>query len=72
MVRRYADRPVAPEALDRLLANATRGPSAGFSQGYAFLVLDTPDDVARFWAATGADARRPQHAGSTACAPPRS
>ena len=54
MVRRYADRPVAPEALDRLLANATRGPSAGFSQGYAFLVLDTPDDVARFWAATGA------------------
>jgi nitroreductase len=55
MVRRYADRPVAPEALDRLLANATRGPSAGFSQGFAFLVLDTPDDVARFWVATGAD-----------------
>lgn len=54
MVRRYADRPVAPEALDRLLANATRGPSAGFSQGFAFLVLDTPDDVARFWVATGA------------------
>jgi nitroreductase len=55
MVRRYADRPVAPEALDRLLANATRGPSAGFSQGHAFLVLDTPEDVARFWVATGAD-----------------
>ena len=77
MVRRYADRPVAPEALDRLLANATRGPSAGFSQGYAFLVLDTPEDVARFWAgATGGrgGARRPPKptAGSTACAPPRS
>jgi nitroreductase len=54
MVRRYADRPVAPEALGRLLDNATRGPSAGFSQGYAFLVLDTPADVARFWLATGA------------------
>ena len=54
MVRRYADRPVAPESLDRLLANATRGPSAGFSQGQAFLVLDTPADVARFWVATGA------------------
>ncbi|KRF34872.1 nitroreductase family protein [Nocardioides sp. Soil805] len=54
MVRRYADRPVAPEVLDRLLANAVRGPSAGFSQGFAFLVLDTPDDVARFWVATGA------------------
>ena len=72
MVRRYADRPVAPEALDRLLANATRGPSAGFSQGYAFLVLDTPDDVARFWVATGAGARHAPTAGSTACAPPRS
>jgi nitroreductase len=55
MVRRYADRPVAPETLDRLLDNATRGPSAGFSQGYAFLVLDSPEDVARFWLATGAD-----------------
>ena len=54
MVRRYADRPVAPESLDRLLANATRGPSAGFSQGQAFLVLDTPADVDRFWVATGA------------------
>ena len=54
MVRRYADRPVAPESLARLLANATRGPSAGFSQGQAFLVLDTPEDVARFWVATGA------------------
>ena len=54
MVRRYADRPVAPESLVRLLANATRGPSAGFSQGQAFLVLDTPEDVARFWVATGA------------------
>ena len=27
-------------------AHATRAPSAGFSQGWAFLVLDTPDDVA--------------------------
>ena len=81
MVRRYADRPVAPESLDRLLANATRGPSAGFSQGQAFLVLDTPADVARFWVATGAPppvveegARRPSRnptPGSTACAPPR-
>ena len=54
MVRRYADRPVAPQSLMRLLANATRGPSAGFSQGQAFLVLDTPEDVAHFWVATGA------------------
>lgn len=27
------------QAVERLLRNATRGPSAGFSQGQAFLVL---------------------------------
>lgn len=55
MVRRYADRPVDPAVVDRMLANAQRAPSAGFSQGWAFLVLDTPDDVARFWEATSPD-----------------
>ena len=53
MVRRYdPDRPVDPAVVDRLLDNAVRAPSAGFSQGWGFLVLDTPQDVARFWAAT--------------------
>ncbi|MGZ4426949.1 MAG: nitroreductase family protein [Nocardioidaceae bacterium] len=52
MVRRYADRPVDAEVLDRMLANALHAPSAGFSQGWAFLRLDTPEDVGRFWAAT--------------------
>jgi nitroreductase len=54
MVRRYADRPVDPAAVDRLLDNATRGPSAGFSQGTELLALTEPDDVALFWTATGA------------------
>ncbi|QBX55711.1 nitroreductase family protein [Nocardioides seonyuensis] len=52
MIRRYDDRPVAAEVVDRMLANAQRAPSAGFSQGWAFLVLDTAEDVARFWDAT--------------------
>ena len=55
MIRQYADRPVDSGSLDRLLSNATRGPSAGFSQGTELLVLDVPDDVALFWTATGAD-----------------
>ena len=46
MVREYADTPVDPAVVDRALANAVRAPSAGFSQGWAFLVLDRPDDVA--------------------------
>ena len=52
MVRRYADRPVDPEVVDRALQHATHAPSAGFSQGWGFLVLDEPDDVAAFWTAT--------------------
>jgi nitroreductase len=52
MVRNYADRPVDPAIIDRALENATHAPSAGFSQGWAFLRLDTPGDVQRFWAAS--------------------
>jgi len=53
MVRRYdPDRPVDPIVVDRMLDNAVHAPSAGFSQGWAFLVLDAPADVDRFWAAT--------------------
>ena len=56
MVRNYADTPVDPAVVDRALRNATHAPSAGFSQGWAFLVLDTPDDVRRWWrAATDPD-----------------
>lgn len=48
MVRRYAARPVDRAIVDRALANAIRAPSAGFSQGWGFLVLDTPADVDAF------------------------
>ena len=49
MVRTFSSKPVSPAALDRILANALRGPSAGFSQGQSFLVL-TGDDLPKFWA----------------------
>jgi nitroreductase len=53
MVRDYdPDRPVPPELRERLLEHAIRAPSAGFSQGWAFLVLETAEERARFWAAT--------------------
>ena len=55
MVRRYAPDPVDPAVIDRMLEHAQRAPNAGFSQGWAFLVLDDPDVVARFWESTGAD-----------------
>jgi nitroreductase len=50
MVRDYdPDRPVPPEVRERLLEHAIRAPSAGFSQGWAFLVLETPEERDRFW-----------------------
>jgi nitroreductase len=53
MVRDYdPDRPVPPDLRERLLEHAIRAPSAGFSQGWAFLVLETPEERERFWTAT--------------------
>jgi nitroreductase len=48
----YADRPVPTELVDQILANAQKAPSAGFSQGVAFVVLDTEADTGRFWSLT--------------------
>ena len=56
MVRDYdPDRPVPSEVRERLLEHATRAPSAGFSQGWAFLVLETAEERDRFWSATTGD-----------------
>jgi nitroreductase len=53
MVRDYdPDRPVPAEVRERLLEHAIRAPSAGFSQGWAFLVLESPEERERFWTAT--------------------
>jgi len=60
MVRRYGDEDVDPAIVDRMLAHAVQAPSAGFSQGWAFLVLDRPHDVDRFWrSANPAHGNRP-------------
>ena len=52
MVRNFEDRPVPAEALDRILDHARRAPSAGHTQGFAFLVLDGTEQVERFWDCT--------------------
>lgn len=63
MVRSYTDAPVDPAVVERALRHAVRAPNAGFTQGWGFLVLDTPADVRRFWVATSpggaADLERP-------------
>jgi nitroreductase len=53
MVRDYdPDRPVPPELRERLLEHALHAPSAGFSQGWAFLVLESPEERDLFWRST--------------------
>ncbi len=59
MCRNYTAESVDPAIVDQALDNATRAPSAGFTQGWAFLLLDTPADVARYWAATTDPASEP-------------
>ena len=36
----HRDRPVPPDVIDRIVRNGLRAPSAGFSQGWGFLMLD--------------------------------
>ncbi|WP_278235443.1 nitroreductase family protein [Isoptericola sp. AK164] len=52
MVRRFGPDPVDPAVVDRLVETAVRAPSAGFTQGWSFLVLTTAAERERFWAAT--------------------
>ncbi len=53
MVRDYdPSRPVPDAVVERLLEHAIRAPSAGFSQGWAFLVLASPEDRSLFWSVT--------------------
>lgn len=58
MVRNFEDRPVPAAALERILDHARRAPSAGHTQGFAFLVLEGPEQVGRFWDCTFPAERR--------------
>jgi nitroreductase len=50
MVRAFEPEPLDGAVVERILRNAHQAPSAGFSQGYAFLVLEG-QETARFWRA---------------------
>lgn len=59
MVRRYADTSVDDDLVHAVLAAGTRAPSAGFSQGWDFLVLTSQADRDLFWQKTTDAARAP-------------
>jgi nitroreductase len=52
MVRDFSDEPVSRELVEQLMVNATRIPSAGYSQGSAFVVLTDPGQRRLFWQTT--------------------
>jgi nitroreductase len=52
MVRRFDRRPVPPELIDHIVDLARRSPTAGFSQGVDFVVLDTAASIEAFWRLT--------------------
>lgn len=58
MARDFDDRPLAPGVLERIVANSLRAPSAGFTQGVELLVLEGPQETARYWDACFPEERR--------------
>ncbi len=52
MVRSFSTDPVDPAALERILAGALRSPTAGNTQGTAWVVLAGPDETALYFDAT--------------------
>lgn len=68
-VRAYEPRPIPRDVLDRIVASARHAPSAGFSQGTEYLVLDEPETLADFWRIT-ADPANPMTPEQEATLPP--
>ncbi len=52
MVRDFDARAVPADVVDRVLDAGRRAPSAGHSQGWAFVVLEGPVQTARYWDVT--------------------
>ena len=52
MVRAFTEAPVDPATVDHLVDLARRAPSAGHSQGWAFVVLEGAEQTARYWDVT--------------------
>lgn len=50
MVRHFTDEALDKDVVERVIAAGLRAPSAGYSQGYALLVLESAEDRERLWA----------------------
>ncbi len=50
MIRHFTEEPVDRGSADRVISAGLRAPSAGYSQGYALIVLESEHDRDRLWA----------------------
>jgi nitroreductase len=66
MVRRYTAQPVPRSLVDRVIDAGLRAPSAGYSQGWAFVVLEGPAQTGPFWELTARTADPPSPGGRRA------
>jgi len=55
MVRNYTDQPVPVDSVERIVDAGRRAPSAGFSQGQAFVIVTDADRRRRIATAAGED-----------------
>jgi nitroreductase len=58
MVRSFRPEPIAADALQRILDAGRSAPSAGHTQGWVFVVLEGPEQTARYWDVTLPATRR--------------
>jgi nitroreductase len=63
MVRTYAARPVPRALVDQVVDAGLRAPSAGFTQGVAFVVLEGHVQTGRFWELTSRSPEPPTPGG---------
>lgn len=58
MARDFEDRQIDSDVVARIVANAQRGPSAGFAQGVELLVLEGKGQTGRYWEVCFPESRR--------------
>jgi len=63
MVRSYTDQAVSRELVDTILDAARRAPSAGHTQGFAFVVLEGQSQTSLFWELTSTPTQAPPAGG---------
>ena len=58
MIRSFTTDAIQDDAINRIIQNFFKGPSAGFAQGFELLVLKEPNDIQRYFKCLGTSEER--------------